>query len=165
MGKINIPDVKIEDTKCDVTTEGLVFKYADFALEFKFRLPVNDKTVKYRATRVLELVIEKEKLNDYWPHLLSKTDKKKYKNQCKIDWDRFLDEEDAEKKEKGILGDEDDDKYSNLPGRGGPPGGGMPGGMPGGMGGMANMMGGGAGGMDFASIMGGMGGGGMPGGA
>ena len=77
--KIEIPDVKIEDTKCDVTKEGLTFSYKEFALEFKFRLPVNDKSIKYKVARVLELVIEKEKANDYWPHLLSKADKKKYK--------------------------------------------------------------------------------------
>jgi len=159
--KIDIPNIAaVEDTQLTVTEDSLSFSYKDWSLNFKFRLPVNDKTLKYKLNRTLELIIEKKTANDYWPHILSKTDKKLLKVQCKVDWDRFLDEDDAEKKENGTLGDDEDAKA--MPGMGGMGGGGMPGmgGMGGGMGGM----GGGGGGMDFSKMMAGMGGGGGMGG-
>lgn len=71
--------VKIEDTKMDITKDTFSFEYKEYALKFSFRFPVNPSTVKYRATRVLELVIEKETSNAYWPHLLPKLEKKKLK--------------------------------------------------------------------------------------
>ena len=74
-----LSDVKIEDTKLDITKDTFSFQYKDYALKFSFRFPVNPSTVKYRATRILELVIEKETSNAYWPHLLPKLEKKKLK--------------------------------------------------------------------------------------
>merc|ERR1712039_1104130 len=50
--------------------------------------------------------------NAYWPHLLPKDEKKKLKIQCQVDWDRFMDEEEAEKRQKGVV--DDDDEYGNL---------------------------------------------------
>ena len=74
-----LADVKIEDTKLDITKDTFSFEYKDYSLKFSFRFPVNPSTVKYRATRTLELVIEKETSNAYWPHLLPKLEKKKLK--------------------------------------------------------------------------------------
>eukprot|EP01084_Bolivina_argentea_P214354 363916_1 len=113
--KILVADVNIKDKdlKIDVTKDQFSFIYKDYLLKFKFRFPVNPTTIKYKAMRVLELVIEKETSNAYWPHLLPKDDKKKLKNQCKVDWNRFLDEDEAKKKEKGIV-NEDDDEYGDL---------------------------------------------------
>merc|ERR1719356_1149788 len=119
--KIKIPDVDVKDTKMDITKDKFSFSYKgggkEYHFEFMFRFPVNASTVKYRSTqRDLALVIEKETSNSYWPHLMPKTDKKKYKNHCLVDWDRFMDEDDAKKSKKGIVDDEDG--YGNLAGMG-----------------------------------------------
>ena len=58
--KILISNVNIKDTKLDITKNTFSFQYKNYSLEFNFRFPVNPSTVKYRATRILELVIEKE---------------------------------------------------------------------------------------------------------
>merc|ERR1719203_2431695 len=110
--KIEISDVQVEQTQLDITRDSFSFSYKNYALSFNFRFPVNAKTVKYRSTNILQLIIEKETSNAYWPHLLPKDEKKKLKVQCQIDWDRFLDEEEAEKRQKGVV--DDDDEYGNL---------------------------------------------------
>merc|ERR1711879_644868 len=109
------------DTKLDITKDKFSFSYKgggkEYHFEFMFRFPVNPSTVKYRSTqRNLALVIEKETSNSYWPHLMPKSDKKKYKQHCLVDWDRFMDEDDAKKSKKGIVDDEDG--YGNLAGMG-----------------------------------------------
>merc|ERR1719356_297586 len=119
--KIKIPDVDVKDTKLDITKDKFSFSYKgggkEYHFEFMFRFPVNPSTVKYRSTqRNLALVIEKETSNSYWPHLMPKSDKKKYKQHCLVDWDRFMDEDDAKKSKKGIVDDEDG--YGNLAGMG-----------------------------------------------
>ena len=87
---------------------------------------------------------EKEE-EEFWTRLLK--DKALEKNQIKIDWDRYVDEDEEE---EGF----DMSNMDGGSGMGGPPGGGM-GGMPGmgGMGGMPGMGGppggGGMGGMDM----------------
>merc|ERR1711920_811483 len=58
------------------------------------------------------LVIEKEETK-YWFHLMVKKDKMKHKHQCRVDWDRFMDEDEAKKSKKGIKVDYDSD-YGNL---------------------------------------------------
>jgi prostaglandin-E synthase len=87
------------------------------------------------------LIVKEEAEDDdaeFWPRLLK--DKLLEKNQVKIDWDRYVDEDDEE--EEGGF------DMSNLEG-----GMGM-GGMPPGMGGMPGMGGpGGPGGMDMASLV------------
>merc|ERR1719499_3053311 len=105
--KIKIPDVDVKDTKLDITKDKFSFSYKgggkEYHFEFMFRFPVNPSTVKYRSTqRDLALVIEKETSNSYWPHLMPKTDKKKYKNHCQVDWNRFMDEDDAKKSKKAL---------------------------------------------------------------
>eukprot|EP00483_Globobulimina_turgida_P002763 UN02768 len=110
--KIKLPDVDVTDTKLDITRDTFLFSYKMYELNFNFRFPVNPKTIKYRSTRVLELVIEKETSDAYWPHLFPKLDKKKFKHRCKVDWNRFIDEEDAKKRQKGVV--DDDDEYGNL---------------------------------------------------
>ena len=137
--KILLSDVKVNETKLDITRDAFSFGYQDYEIDFSFRFAVNPKTIKYRSTRVLELVLEKESSNAYWPHLLAKTDKKKYKvithkllyfvfsilalatvtvcicnaqNHCKVDWNRFLDEDEAKNSKKGVV--DDDDEYGNL---------------------------------------------------
>jgi len=119
--RIKIPDVDVKDTKLDIQKDTFSFSYkskdGEYQFSFMFRFPVNPSTVKYRSTqRDLALVIEKETSNSYWPHLMPKTDKKKYKNHCQVDWNRFMDEDDAKKSKKGIV--DDDDEYGNLAGMG-----------------------------------------------
>lgn len=71
--------IKIEDTKLDITRDTFSFEYKDYELKFSFRFAVNPKTVKYTSKRNLQLIIEKEKSNAYWPHLLPKVEKRKFK--------------------------------------------------------------------------------------
>merc|ERR1712154_565918 len=74
--KIQINGVKVEETKLDITWDSFSFSYKNYELKFNFRFPVNPKTIKYRSSRILELIIEKETSNAYWPHLLPKAEKK-----------------------------------------------------------------------------------------
>ena len=97
-----------------------------------------------RSVQMHILKDEKEE-EEFWTRLLK--DKALEKNQIKIDWDRYVDEDEEE---EGF----DMSNMDGGSGMGGPPGGGM-GGMPGmgGMGGMPGMGGppggGGMGGMDM----------------
>jgi len=122
---------------------------------------------------------EEEEEEEFWPRLLK--DKALEKNQVKLDWDRYVDEDEEEEAGGMDMSNLEGGKgFGGMPGMGG---GGMPGmgggGMPGmgGMGGMPGMGGGGMpgmggmGGMDMEALMkqmgdmGGMGGGadGVPG--
>jgi len=118
-------------------------------------------------------ILKKDKEDEeFWTRLMK--EKALEKNHVKIDWDRYVDEDEEE---EGF----DMSNMDGGQGMGGMPGGmgGMPGGMggmPGGMGGMGGMPGMGGppgaggmpGGMDMAALMqqmGGMGGGGGPPGA
>jgi prostaglandin-E synthase len=114
----------------------------------------------------LHIIKGEEDQEEFWPRLLK--DKALEKNQIKIDWDRYVDEDEEE---EGF----DTSALEGGQGMGGmPPGGGMPGGMGGGMPGMGGEGGGMPPGMDMEALMkqmGGMGGGapgggggGMPGG-
>ena len=80
--KLEVSNAKIDETKLDITRDAFSFEYKNYSLKFSFRFPVNPKTIKYRATRILELIIEKETSNAYWPHLLPKPEKKKFKVSC-----------------------------------------------------------------------------------
>ena len=91
---------------------------------------------------------KKEKDSDeFWPRLLK--DKALEKNQVKIDWDRYVDEDEEEEgfDTSNLAGGMDmGSMMSQMGGMGGmPPGMGGMGGMPGGMGGM--------GGMDMSEMM------------
>jgi cytosolic prostaglandin-E synthase len=85
-----------------------------------------------------------ESEEEFWPRLLK--DKEKEKNQVKIDWDRYVDEDEADGGfDTSAL---DGGMDMGMGGGGMPPGmGGMMGGMGGGMPGMGGM--GGMGGMDM----------------
>lgn len=162
---IALPDVK--DETIELTDTELKFNGTSndkkYEVNIKFFKPVDAKDSTYKVLpRSIQMHIMKAKKEDseedeeFWPRLLE--DKTLEKNQVKIDWDRYIDE-DEEEEEGGF-------DTSAL--EGGNAMGGMPG--MGGMGGMPGMggMGGGAGGMDMDALMkqmGQMGGGagGMPG--
>ena len=99
---------------------------------------------------------------EWWPRLLE--DKKLEKNQIKVDWDRYVDEDEEE--EAGGFDMAGMEGGSGMGGMPGGMGGGMPGGMGGGMPGMGGGMPGmgGMGGMPGMEGMGGMPGMGGPGG-
>jgi prostaglandin-E synthase len=122
-----------------------------------------DSTYKVLPRSIqMHIIKAEEDQEEYWPRLLK--DKALEKNQVKIDWDRYVDEDEEE---EGF----DTSALEGGQGMGGPPGGGMPGmgGMGGGMPGMGGEGGGMPAGMDMEALMkqmGGMGGGagGAPGG-
>jgi prostaglandin-E synthase len=132
-------------------------------IEFLNAVDAEGSTYKVLPRSVQMHILKKDKEEEeFWTRLLK--DKALEKNQVKIDWDRYVDEDEEE---EGF-------DMSNLEGgqgMGGPPGmGGMGGGPPGmgGMGGMPPGMGGmggmpGMGGMGGMPGMGGMGGGDMGG--
>lgn len=96
----------------------------------------------------MHIMKHEEDREEFWPRLLK--DKTLEKNQVKIDWDRYVDE------------DEEEEGFDTSALEGGSGMGGMPPGM---MGGMPGMGGGPGGGMDMEALMKQMGAmGGMPGG-
>jgi len=181
---IALSDVK--DETIELTDTELKFNGTSndkkYEVNIKFFKPVDAKDSTYKVLpRSIQMHIMKAKGEDddedveFWPRLLE--DKTLEKNQVKIDWDRYIDE-DEEEEEGGFDTSalEGGNAMGGMPGMGGM--GGMPGmggmgGMPGmegmgGMPGMGGMGGGGAGGMDMEALMkqmGQMGGGagGMPG--
>lgn len=80
---VKVDLVDVSNLKCEVTSEALSFRGESngrvYSLDLKFRFPVNAQTAKYSEKRNVEFVIEKESSEAFWPHLLSKEDKKKYK--------------------------------------------------------------------------------------
>lgn len=189
---IAIPDVKEETI--NLSDSELHFKGKsngkDYEVNIVFFKPVDSEGSKYNVLpRSIQMHIMKPTSEDedkdddeeeFWPRLLK--DKVLEKNQIKIDWDRYVDEDEEEEGFDTSAMDGGSGMGGMPGGMGGMPGGmgGMPGGMggmPGGMGGMPGMGGGGGmpGGMDMEALMaqmGGMGGGeggpggggGMPGG-
>jgi prostaglandin-E synthase len=164
-----ITDVK--DETINISDKELTFtgksQGKDYEVKIEFFKTVDGKDSTYKVLpRSIQLHIIKgeEDQEEFWPRLLK--DKALEKNQVKVDWDRYVDEDEEE---EGF----DTSALEGGQGMGGmPPGGGMsgmggvggPGGM-GGMGGMGGPPGGGGGmppGMDMEALMkqmGGMGGG------
>mmetsp|Transcript_2426 Transcript_2426/g.3426 ORF Transcript_2426/g.3426 Transcript_2426/m.3426 type:complete len:220 (-) Transcript_2426:234-893(-) len=153
---IALPDVK--EASVDLADETLKFKgkseSKEYEVDIAFFKPVDSKGSTYNVLprSVVMHVMKKDKEEEeFWPRLLK--DKALEKNQVKIDWDRYVDEDEEEEGFDTSALDGGMDMGSMMGG-----GGGMPGGMPGGM--------------DMASMMQGMGGmpgmggagGGMPGG-
>lgn len=140
---IALADVK--EASVDLADETLKFKgkseNKEYEVDIAFFKPVDSKGSTYKVLpRSVQMhVMKKDKEEEeFWPRLLK--DKALEKNQVKIDWDRYVDE------------DEEEEGFDTSA---------LDGGMD-----MGSMMGGGGmpGGMDMASMMGGMGGmGGMPG--
>eukprot|EP00577_Skeletonema_sp_RCC1716_P022475 CAMPEP_0113426546 /NCGR_PEP_ID=MMETSP0013_2-20120614/30797_1 /TAXON_ID=2843 ORGANISM="Skeletonema costatum, Strain 1716" /NCGR_SAMPLE_ID=MMETSP0013_2 /ASSEMBLY_ACC=CAM_ASM_000158 /LENGTH=228 /DNA_ID=CAMNT_0000314855 /DNA_START=77 /DNA_END=763 /DNA_ORIENTATION=+ /assembly_acc=CAM_ASM_000158 len=150
---IALPDVK--EASVDLADETLKFKgkseSKEYEVDIAFFKPVDSEGSTYNVLprSVVMHVMKKDKEEDeFWPRLLK--DKALEKNQVKIDWDRYVDE------------DEEEEGFDTSALDGGMDMGSMGGGMPG-MGGAGGM----PGGMDMASMMQGMGGmggmGGMPG--
>jgi len=65
-----------------------------FEVSFNFRFPVLPKETREKVTRYAEYVLKKETSHACWPHMLTKIQKKILKNRCKVDWDKWIDEED-----------------------------------------------------------------------
>jgi len=157
---IELPDVK--DESLTLTNDKLVFagksNGKDYVLNLEFLHPLDADASSWKVLqRSVQLVLAKADPDaEFWVRLLK--DKVLEKTNVKIDWDKYVDEDEAEGKDIDMSNMEG---ASNFGG-----GGGMDGGM-GGMGGMGGP-GGPGGGMDpamMAQMMGGMGGGaGGPGG-
>jgi prostaglandin-E synthase len=155
----------LKDETITLTDAGLKFKGKsqdkEYEVDIEFFKEVDSEGSTYKVLpRSVQMQIMKKDQEDeeFWTRLLK--DKALEKNQVKIDWDRFVDEDEEE---EGF----DTSNLEGGQGMGGmPPGGG--GGMPPGMGGMGGMppgmegmMGGGGGGMPpgMEGMMGGGGGG------
>ena len=143
-----------EDEKIVLTDGELKFEgkseEKDYQVNIEFFKPVDAEGSTYKVLpRSVQMhILKKDKEEEeFWPRLLK--DKALEKNQVKVDWDRYVDEDEEE---EGF-------DMSNL--EGGMGMGGMPGGMPGGMGGMPGMggmggmpgMGGDMGGMDMEALV------------
>ncbi|KAL7562220.1 hypothetical protein ACA910_013474 [Epithemia clementina (nom. ined.)] len=145
---IALPDVK--DETIQLTDTALVFKgksqNKDYEVNIAFykKVDAEGSTYKVLPRNIQMHVMKKDKNEDeFWPRLLE--DKNLEKNQVKIDWDRYVDEDEGG---EGF----DTSALEGGMGMGGMPGMGGMGGMPG-MGGM-----GGPGGMDMEALMKQMGG-------
>lgn len=139
------PDVK--DESIDLSDTTLKFKgksdSKDYELNIEFFHEVDSEGSTYKVLpRSVQMhVMKKDKdQEEFWPRLLK--DKALEKNQVKIDWDRYVDED-----EEDEAGGFDMSAMEGGMGMGGMPGMGGMGGMPG-MGGM-----GGAGGMDMEALV------------
>jgi hypothetical protein len=165
-------DVKNETI--DLSDKELKFKGESggksYEVNIEFFKSVDSKDSTYKVLpRSVQMHVMKEKPKEedeeeeeeFWTRLLK--DKTLEKNQVKIDWDRYVDE-DEEKEGFDTSALEGGSGMGGMPGMGGPGGPGGMGGMPGmeGMGGMPGM--GGMGGMPGMEGMGGMPGMGGPGG-
>lgn len=148
--------IDVKDESINLKDATLTFKGTsegkEYAIDIEFFKDVDAEGSTYKTLpRSVQMhIMKKESDDEFWPRLLK--DKTKEKNQVKIDWDRYVDE------------DEEDGGFDTSALDGGMGMGGMPG--MGGMGGMGGMPGmGGMGGMDMEALMAQMGGmGGMPGG-
>jgi hypothetical protein len=107
----------------------------EYTVDIEFLKPVDssasESIYKVQPRGVHFLLMKKDTEEEFWPRLLK--DKAKEKNQVKIDWDRYVDE------------DEEDEGFDTSGLEGGQN---MMGGMPG-MGGMGGM----GGGMDIEALM------------
>lgn len=168
----------VKDEKIVLTDTALKFegtssdKRYEVSIDFFKEVDSEGSTYKVLPRSVQMHILKKDKEEEeFWTRLLK--DKALEKNQVKIDWDRYVDE-DEEEEGFDMSNMEGGQGMGGMPGMGG---GGAPGGMDmealmkqmggmggGGMGGMPGM--GGPGGMDMEAMMkqmGAMGGGGMGG--
>lgn len=162
---VTIDVIDIADANIDLQPTSLKFSGKsgetayEIELEFFGEVDPEHEDTKYavKPRNVHFHIMKKDKGEEFWPRLLK--DKTLEKTNVKLDWDRYVDDDEDEAAE-GF------DTSAMGPGAMGM-GGGM-GGMPGmgGMGGMPGMGGmGGAGGMDLSALMSQMGGAGGAGGA
>jgi len=139
---IALPDVK--DEKINLTESSLTFEgtSADkpYKVDIDFLKKVDAEGSTYKVLpRSIQMHVMKHKddQDEFWPRLLK--DKALEKNQVKIDWDRYVDE------------DEEEEGFDTSALEGGQGMGGMPPGMMGGM--PPGMMGGMPPGMDMEALM------------
>jgi len=165
----------VKDETINLSEQGLVFKGKsqdkdyEVNIEFFKKVDAKDSTYKVLPRNIqMHIMKHEDDQEEFWPRLLK--DKALEKNQVKIDWNRYVDEDEEE---EGF----DTSALEGGMGMGGmPPGMGGMGGMPPGMGGMGGIPGmegmggmpgmGGPGGMDMEALMkqmGNMPGGGMGG--
>lgn len=137
--------IDIKEETINLTDTELHFKgkseKKDYEINIAFFEDVDSgegSTYKVLPRSVQFHVMKKEQEGDFWPRLLK--DKALEKNQVKIDWDRYVDDDEEEE-----AGGFDMSAMQGGMGMGGGMPGMPPGGMPPGMGGMPGM--GGAGGM------------------
>jgi hypothetical protein len=153
----------VKEETIDLSDKSLVFKgkseNKDYEVNIDFFEEVDAEGSTYNVLpRSVQMhVMKKDKDNEeFWPRLLK--DKLLAKNQIKLDWDRYVDEDEEEEaggfdmsQMQGGMGMGGQGGMPGMGGGGMPPGmGGMPGmggGMPGMGGGMPGMDGGGMGGM------------------
>jgi hypothetical protein len=162
---ISLPDVK--DEKIDVSSTNLTFTGSsdgsNYQVDFEFfkEIDLEGSVWNVLPQSIQMHLMKKDKEEDeFWPRLLK--DKLKEKNGIKIDWDKYVDEDEEEEgfDTSALDGGQGMGGMGGMPGMGGMGGMGGPGGMD-----MAKMqemlagMGGGAGGMDMEKMMAGMGGG------
>eukprot|EP00546_Thalassionema_frauenfeldii_P011356 CAMPEP_0178918638 /NCGR_PEP_ID=MMETSP0786-20121207/13937_1 /TAXON_ID=186022 /ORGANISM="Thalassionema frauenfeldii, Strain CCMP 1798" /LENGTH=204 /DNA_ID=CAMNT_0020592369 /DNA_START=83 /DNA_END=697 /DNA_ORIENTATION=- len=141
---ITIALADVKDESIDLSDSTLKFegksdsKDYELNIEFFHEVDSNGSTYKVLPRSVQMHVMKKDKdQEEFWPRLLK--DKALEKNQVKIDWDRYVDED-----EEDEAGGFDMSAMEGGMGMGGMPG-------MGGMGGMPGM--GGAGGMDMEALM------------
>merc|ERR1712070_236033 len=141
-------NIELTDTNLNFTGKSNGEDY-EVHIEFFKNVKSTDAESKYKvAPRSIQFYVLKEKEEDeFWPRLLK--DKLKEKNQVKIDWDRYVDEDEEE--DQGGFDTSGMDGSMGMGGMGGM-GGGMPPGMDGSMG-MGGMGGGMPPGMDMESLM------------
>eukprot|EP01084_Bolivina_argentea_P125318 222050_1 len=116
---LNSPAVEFENPeifKMRITSDTFhVSVYNEYELQFNFRHRINPNRVQYKRLilgKMIDFIFEKHTKNKYWDHLLIEYHHKQYKQYCKIDWDNFLDKDEAIKKEKGI--DDEDDAFEQY---------------------------------------------------
>lgn len=68
---------------CGWVLLALAFLHADQCEPFRYG--VRDRHVEVRLVKAAE---------GFWPHMLNAENKKRYKNMCKVDWDRWIDSDD-----------------------------------------------------------------------
>merc|ERR1719361_1434954 len=113
---LKIGIVSPENVKTKVTDDTFYF-YAEknkqkYELKFNFRFPTVANNTRHKNTRFAEYVIEKETRNAAWPHLIAKNEIKLFKNRCKVDWDKWLDEDELEESKLNM----DFSKFSKMAG-------------------------------------------------
>jgi len=92
--------VDVKDETINLSDKELQFKGKsgdkDYEVNIEFFKPVNseDSTYKVLPRSVQMHVVKAEEEDEFWPRLLK--DKLLEKNQVKIDWDRYVDEDDEE---------------------------------------------------------------------
>jgi hypothetical protein len=135
--------IDVKDETINLSDTELHFKGKsedkDYEVNMEFFKPADSKDSTYKVLpRSVQMHVMKATKDDeeFWPRLLK--DKLLEKNQVKIDWDRYVDEDE----------EQDAGGFDMSALEGGSDMGGMPPGMMGGMGG-----GGGAGGMDMEAMV------------